>query len=221
MVAAPLVVLLAVAVAALVWPDEPRPASKRAIVPARTPPPPLAWDPPKPEPKQRPKPKPVEKPERPKKVRIDRNAAAPVSVSVPAVGISAPTIGLGLKPNGKLEVPEDYSDAGWRVGGPEPGERGAAMITAHVDSKAGPAAFYSLRGVSPGDEIDVRRKDGTTVTFIARRSERVSKNAFPTQRVYGKTRLPTLRLVTCGGSFNEASGHYRDNLIVYATRKAT
>jgi hypothetical protein len=37
--------------------------------------------------------------------------------------------------------------------------------------------------------------------------------------VYGKTRLPTLRLVTCGGPFNEATGHYRDNLIVYATRK--
>lgn len=216
--------MLAVAAAALLWPAERQPAPKRAIVAAApTPPPPLAYREPEPKPKKRPKPKPkpVEREERPKKVRIDRRAAPPVSVSVRSVGIAAPTIPLGLRKDGTLEVPKNFSKAGWRVGGPEPGERGAAMITAHVDSKAGPAAFYELRSVSPGDEIDVRRRDGTTVTFVAERSERVPKDDFPTQRVYGKTRLPTLRLVTCDGSFNDASGHYRDNLIVYATRKAS
>ena len=142
-----------------------------------------------------------------------------MSVAVPAVGIAAPTRALGLKPNGKIEVPDDYSEAGWRENGPEPGERGAAMITAHVDSRSGPAAFKRLSEVSRGDEIDVRRKDGSTATFVARRTERVSKDSFPTRRVYADTRLPTLRLVTCGGAFDGATGHYRDNLIVYATRK--
>ena len=213
----------------LLWPTEPetRPAA-RAIVPADpTPLPPLAYQPPpKPEPKKRPRPKPKPKPkpakkERPKKVRIDRRAANPVAVSVPSAGISAPTIALGLKKDGALEVPKNFSDTGWRSGGPEPGERGAAMITAHVDSKSGPAAFYRLDDVARGDEIEVRRKDGTTVTFVAERTEQVAKNDFPTERVYGDTRLPTLRLVTCGGSFDSGSGHYRDNLIVYATRKAS
>ncbi len=217
--------VLAVAAAVLLWPAEPRPAPARALVPAApTPPPPLTSEP-APEPKREkrkpePKPKPVKnKQKRQLKVRIDRRAARPVAVAVRSVGISAPTIALGLRPNGTLEVPEDYSEAGWRMGGPEPGERGAAMITAHVDSKAGPGAFYRLTSVSAGDEIDVRRADGSTVTFVAERSERVRKDDFPTSRVYGKTRLPTLRLVTCGGSFNEATGHYRDNVIVYATRK--
>jgi hypothetical protein len=67
----------------------------------------------------------------------------------------------------------------------------------------------------------VRRQDGSTVTFVAARTERISKNSFPTDRVYADTRLPTLSLVTCGGAFDDASGHYRDNFIVYATRKAT
>jgi hypothetical protein len=48
------------------------------------------------------------------------------------------------------------------------------------------------------------------------RTERHPKNAFPTGRVYGDTAGPTLRLVTCGGSFDRASGHYRDNVIVFA-----
>jgi hypothetical protein len=142
-----------------------------------------------------------------------------VAVYVPSGGVSAPVIPLGLQPNGKLEVPKDFSAAGWREAGPEPGERGAAMITAHVDSKSGPAAFYGLRRVRPGDDIEVRRSDGSGVTFVAERIEAVPKDAFPTRRVYGKTRLPTLRLVTCGGSFDASVGHYRDNVIVYATRK--
>ncbi len=227
MVAAPLFALLAAVPALLLWPAEPKTAPARTIVPAApTPPLPLAWEPPPPKTKTKPKktktkPKPVEKKKRPTKVRIDRRAANPVAVSVPSAGISAPTIALGLKSNGKIEVPKDFSEAGWREGGPEPGERGAAMITAHVDSRTGPGAFYKLDDVSRGDEIDVRRQDGTTVTFVTERTEQVSKTSFPTERVYADTRLPTLRLVTCGGSFDSGSGHYRDNLIVYATRKAS
>ena len=229
LVAAPALALLAVVIAVLVWPAaEPRtkPVARTIVAADPTPPPPLAWEPPpKAKPKRakkpKPKPKPAAKQEEPTRVRIDRRAASPVAVSVPSAGISAATIGLGLKPNGRIEVPRDFSKAGWRTGGPEPGERGAAFITAHVDSKSGPAAFYRLDDVSRGDEIEVRRKDGTTVTFVAERTEQVSKDKFPTERVYGDTRLPTLRLVTCGGSFDSASGHYRDNLIVYATRKAS
>ena len=54
---------------------------------------------------------------------------------------------------------------------------------------------------------------------MTERTEWVPKTGFPSQRVYGRRRLPTLRLVTCGGPINEATCHYRDNLIVYATRK--
>jgi len=224
LLAAPVLVLLAVAAAVLLWPEEPRvaPVAERVTVAADpTPPPPLAWEPPPPKPRATPKPKPKPKPveRKPTKIRIDKRAARPVAVAVPSAGISAPTIALGLKPSGKIEVPEDIADAGWRSGGPEPGERGAAFITAHVNGGGAPGAFNRLNAVSRGDDIKVRRKDGTTVTFVAERTEQVSKDDFPTERVYGDTRLPTLRLVTCGGSFNSGSGHYTDNLIVYATRK--
>ena len=174
--------------------------------------------------RERPKPRrekavsePKEK-ERDLKVRIDRNAAAPVAVSVPSAGIWAPVIPLGLKRNGEIEVPEDISEAGWWQRGPEPGERGAAMITAHVNGGGQPGAFANLASVGKGDVIRVRRRDRTTVAFRVNRTERVPKDDFPTQKVYGKTRLPTLRLVTCGGTFDSTSGHYRDNVIVYATR---
>jgi sortase (surface protein transpeptidase) len=156
-----------------------------------------------------------------KRVVVDQQAAIPVEVEVPAVDISAPVVPLGLTAAGALEVPQDFSTAGWWAAGPEPGERGAAVITAHVDSKAGPAAFFTLSDTSPGDKVQVHREDGSIVTFVIDRLGQYPKDDFPTLQVYGKTPVPTLRLVTCGGIFNESIGHYRDNIVAYATRNPT
>ena len=115
-----------------------------------------------------------------------------------------------------MEVPEDYSVAGWYTGGPRPGDRGPAVIAGHVDSKRGPAVFYRLGELRKGDLIVVRYPGRAEARFRVERTERHPKRAFPTARVYGDTAGPALRLVTCGGSFDRASGHYRDNVIVFA-----
>jgi sortase (surface protein transpeptidase) len=165
-------------------------------------------------------PKPKPKPD-PKRIVVDQQAPIPVDVEVPAVDISARVVPLGLTDGGALEVPEDFSTAGWWSSGPEPGERGAAVITAHIDSKTGPAAFYTLADASPGDEVYVHRKDGSTATFVIHRLRQYPKDDFPTHQVYDKTPEPTLRLITCGGIFDDSIGHYRDNIVAYATRKPT
>ena len=165
-----------------------------------------------------PKPKPEPNP---KRIVVDQQAAIPVEVEVPAVDISAPVVPLGLTDGGALEVPKDFSTAGWRASGPEPGERGAAVITAHIDSKEGPAAFYTLADASPGDEVYVHRKDASTATFVIDRLGQYPKDDFPTHQVYDETPEPTLRLITCGGIFDDSIGHYRDNIVAYATRKPT
>ncbi|MDK3255511.1 class F sortase [Blastococcus capsensis] len=144
--------------------------------------------------------------------------AEPVSVTVPSVGmVTPPLVSLGLNPDGSLEVPEDYDVAGWYRGGPTPGELGPAVIAGHVDSAAGgPAVFFRLAELQPGAEILVERADGTTAVFAVDRVARYPKDAFPTTEVYGDTDHAALRLITCGGSFDRASGSYRDNVVVYA-----
>jgi hypothetical protein len=57
------------------------------------------------------------------------------------------------------------------------------------------------------------------ITFDVRGVERWPKAHFPTKRVFGATHDATLRLITCGGAFNQATGHYLDNTIVYAVRR--
>jgi sortase (surface protein transpeptidase) len=91
------------------------------------------------------------------------------------------------------------------------------VLIGHVDNRTGPAVFYRLRQLRPGDEIIIGQSDGTTSRFLVGRLEQHPKTALPTSRIWTTATRPLLRLITCGGSFNHATGHYRDNLIVYAS----
>ena len=149
---------------------------------------------------------------------IDARAAAPRWIRIPAIGVSAPVVALGLNPDGTLEVPRRWSDTGWYAGGPKPGQRGPAVISVHVDSTSGAAVFYRLGELRRGALVHIRRADHSVVSFRVEGAERWPKDRFPTRRVYRRTARSTLRLITCGGGFDRATGHYLDNVIVYATR---
>lgn len=140
-------------------------------------------------------------------------------IRIPTIGVEAPVIGLGLTDDERLEVPARADQAGWWSGGELPGRKGPAVIAGHVDSSTGPAVFFRLRELEPGDVVEVTPRGRRTVRFVVDRLEDVPKDGFPTREVYGPTPGSTLRLVTCTGSFDESSGSYRDNLIVFARRQ--
>lgn len=147
-------------------------------------------------------------------------ASDPTSVVVPAIGISSPISRLGLKSDGTIEVPPltRHSPVGWYRLSPTPGEIGTSVMLGHIDSAAyGPAVFFRLGALRPGDEIDVHRADGVTAVFRVDRVAEYPKNKFPSQLVYGSTSYPSLRLITCGGSFDRSAHSYRDNVVVFAT----
>jgi sortase (surface protein transpeptidase) len=141
----------------------------------------------------------------------------PVGIRIPAIGVDASMIPLGLRPDRTIEVPKDFAQTGWWVDGPEPGEPGPAVVLGHVDSRSGPAVFFDLRYLQPGDEVVIDRADGTTVTYRVDRLEQHPKDEFPTEAVYGPTADAQLRLVTCGGDFDRGIRHYVDNIVVFAT----
>jgi sortase (surface protein transpeptidase) len=142
----------------------------------------------------------------------------PVRIVIPAIGVNAPVIPLNLNRAGTLQVPKSFTQTGWFVGGPEPGENGPAVIVGHVDSTRGPAVFYRIRGLHRGDKINVVLRNKSVVRFVVQSGRRVPKKRFPTKLVYGRTKNPTLRLITCDGWFNRATGHYVDNYVVFAAR---
>jgi len=146
-----------------------------------------------------------------------RATPVPVRIDIPAIGVTSSLDRLGRAPDRTVRVPSRWERAGWYAPGTRPGDPGSAVILGHVDSKRGPAVFYRLRELRRDDLVEVVRADGSRVRFAVQRTEQYDKRRFPTDEVYYPTLTPALRLVTCGGEFDATAGHYRSNIIVFAT----
>ncbi|MFI9640972.1 class F sortase [Micromonospora sp. NPDC051925] len=146
--------------------------------------------------------------------------SAPTTITIPKIGVDAEIMPLGTNQDGTVQVPplDQAQRAGWYEPGTSPGETGNAVIVGHVDSaELGPAVFFQLGSLLPGDLITVSRADGGTATFTVDEVRAYPKEEFPTELVYGPNDRPGLRVVTCGGQFDQGAGSYQDNVIVFAT----
>jgi LPXTG-site transpeptidase (sortase) family protein len=144
--------------------------------------------------------------------------SVPVSIRIPGISVSAPVMEVGKDADGTVQVPplDAHNLTGWYRYGPTPGQRGPAVILGHVDSLTGISVFYYLKDLHAGDKVYVTLADGKVAPFVVDGVQKVAKDAFPTAAIYGKAGYPSLRLITCGGAFDQATGHYVDNIIVYA-----
>jgi sortase (surface protein transpeptidase) len=146
-----------------------------------------------------------------------RAGSRPVRISIPAIDVSARVTRLGVNADTTVEVPSDPATTGWYRYGPRPGVRGSAVILGHVDSDAGPAVFYRLRHLRPGDLVVVRAVDGSVNRFRVTRIRTYPNADFPAQEVYGPHgRRHGLQLVTCGGAYDSETG-YQANVVVYTS----
>lgn len=140
----------------------------------------------------------------------------PVSVSIPSIGVRSSLERLGVDGRGELMAPRDPDKAGWFAAGVRPGDPGPAVIAGHVDSRTGPAVFTRLGEVRPGAAVVVTDVRGGIVRFAVDEVRTYPKSGFPTSDVYGPTPDAELRLITCGGDFDRATGHYLANVVVFA-----
>jgi sortase (surface protein transpeptidase) len=147
-----------------------------------------------------------------------RPVSRPVALTIPLIGVQTKLMYLGLTSDGELQVPplSMVAVAGWYTGSPRPGAIGSAIIVGHIDSHNGPGVFWRLSTLRRGDKIYVERANGTLVEFRVTSVQTYLKDHFPTEDVYGPVPDPELRLITCGGTFDYATGHYLSNIVVYA-----
>lgn len=145
------------------------------------------------------------------------DASAPTQLTIPAIDVDTSIMKLGLTDDDELEVPPLGKDApaGWYDRSPTPGEVGPSLMVGHVDSaKDGPAVFFDLGALHRKDKLTVTREDGSKATFSVDDVTDYGKDSFPDYQVYGNTKDPEIRLITCGGDFDEQTGHYEDNIVV-------
>jgi hypothetical protein len=142
-------------------------------------------------------------------------ASPPTAITIPSIGVQSSLIRLGLNADGSVQVPTSFHVAGWYEQSVTPGQVGPTIILGHVDSKAGPGIFFRLGALKPGDRVAVNRVDGRTATFEITAVRSYFKKQFPTLDVYSNTPTPTIRLITCGGTFDRSTGHYLSNIVAY------
>lgn len=146
-----------------------------------------------------------------------QSRSRPVKVAIPGIFIEARVTGLSLDKKGRLGAPpmSRPKEVGWFQDGPSPGERGTALIVGHRDTETGPAIFLNLNALHRGDTVKVTRADRVTAVFSVDEVRKYAKDTFPSEKVYGSTNRPELRLMTCGGRFDKKHG-YSANVVVFA-----
>ena len=142
-------------------------------------------------------------------------SSTPVHLTIPSIGVNTDLTTMGVGANGTIQMPIRYDIEAWYTGSPTHGAIGQSVIAGHVDSQHGIGVFWRLRELQPGSEVDVTRADGSTAEFKIITVEQYNKASFPTEKVYGAIQYAGLRLITCGGFFDNQVHDYPDNIVAY------
>jgi len=148
-------------------------------------------------------------------------APAPTArLLIPAIGVNAPIESVGVQPNGAMETPRQspWSDVGLYTGGPRPGDRGSAVIAGHLDRPGGnPAAFWLLRELHIGDEVQFVDAHDKILLFHVTRIEAYPVQDAPVQVIFGDRTGRFLNLTTCAGDWIPTQHQRTMRLVVYTS----
>jgi len=150
----------------------------------------------------------------PVKLKVPR--FRPIRIEIPALKINSYVGTLGLQPDHHVQVPTSTHVVDWYKDGVTPGQIGSSVILGHVDSFVGPGTFFYLKTLKGDDSITVVLANGTVERFVVSKVVQYAKTTFPDRLVYGSNGYRELNLVTCGGTFDHATGHYESNVVVFS-----
>jgi len=132
---------------------------------------------------------------------------------IPAIGVNAP-VEVKTVDGGVMQAPDSPSVVAWYDFSAQPGTLGNAVFAGHLDyAGVGPAVFWRLDQLQPGDEIDVDDGNGTSFRYRVATIESYSATADASQ-IVASTGTPTITLITCNGTFDQAKGAYDQRIVI-------
>ncbi|MCA0989394.1 class F sortase [Guptibacillus algicola] len=147
--------------------------------------------------------------------QLSNEGIVPAQLVIQEIGVDAKVEHVGQLPNGQMDVPTEDKNVGWYELGAEPGEAGNAVIAGHVDNKTGPAVFFHLGDLKPGDVLTVTSDKGKSYEFTVESIASYPRNNAPLEKIFGMSNKPRLNLITCSGGFNRNAGTHEERMVVY------
>lgn len=145
--------------------------------------------------------------------------ASAVRVQIDRIKVDAPIITLGVDSAGAMESPAKPTDVAWYTFSAKPGNVGNVVMSGHVDwANYGPAVFWYLRDLKPGDGVTVQTDDGLAYTYKVVSVIAYDEDTAPVAEIVGPTPVETLTLITCTGIFDRTAHDYDKRLVVRAER---
>ena len=143
-------------------------------------------------------------------------APLPVWINIPAIGVNAPVVSVGLEPSGIMASPSEAEQVGWYNLGPRPGEPSNAVLAGHVDWLGEIGVFSQLDQLQPGDTVEVHSGPETSHRYVVESIASYRADTAPVAEIFGATSEPILTLITCGGAYDPLRQEYRDRLVIRA-----
>jgi sortase (surface protein transpeptidase) len=113
-----------------------------------------------------------------------------------------------------MDVPRHAGDVGWYASGPQPGQPGDAVIDGHLDWTSGPAVFWDLDKLRPGDSIQIIDHESQTMLFQVTSMATFPADGRPPAGLFTAAGPSRLSLITCAGEWK--GGQYSQRLVVTA-----
>jgi LPXTG-site transpeptidase (sortase) family protein len=138
---------------------------------------------------------------------------------IPRIDVDAPISVKNLGPDGGMDAPDGPEDVAWYQFTNRPGEGSNAVFSAHVDYRNyGPAVFAHLEDLKKGDAVEVHLADGTVYRYQVVVTVSYPAETAPSEDIVGPTSREVITLITCAGTFDQASRQYSHRLVVRAER---
>ena len=154
---------------------------------------------------------------------------APVEMQVESVDLAAP-IEIGAIVDGAMQDPTGPWVVSWYDGLGLVGEGNNVVMSGHVDyyntgpdGTPGPAVFYDIPNLAPGDVIRLIGENGENIEYAVEWAQEFDVATELTPEVIqndivGDTGQESLTLITCGGEFDAATGEYLKRWVLRANQ---
>ena len=155
---------------------------------------------------------------------VVKQGIPPVAITIAKAGVDAPIEPREIDEDGVMQDPTGPWVVSWYEDLAALGEDSNVVMAGHVDYwDVGPAVFYGLPGLAPGDRIQVFAENGEVYEYEVEwiRNFNVATELTPEviqEEIVGDTDEESLTLITCGGPFNYETGEYLERMVVRAVR---